>query len=322
MKKLSNAKIDKQVAELYSRYPFPGNPIKKKSDLFQSIIYDTVYYLIKDYIDDYRDRKIKIIDVGCGTGELALALAAKLGTRASVVGVDRNDKSLAVARERARKWKINNVIFKHVDLTKDKLPNGFFDFVFSIGVIHHIPETKKMFDKLVKITKTGGYITTGFYNPYGMMRKRLERQLLKILAGVNIEKRMRLAKKLYYRRKLTPYEEVWAADTYAHPFQQYFSIEKLLRWFGEHNIEYLASEPAIEPKKNLTLLKELIKSKMSYENVSLVKLWQRSQITNYKSKKWEKSVFVTLPTQLVWMLIGAVYGRGEFVNLVSRKKSK
>ncbi len=312
--------IDRKVAELYSRFPYPSTPIKRKSELFQSIIYDTVYYLVKEYIDAYDDKRIKIIDVGCGTGELALGLAAKLGSRAVVLGIDRNDKSLDVAKERAKKWKINNVAFKHVDLTKDKFPDGPFDFVFSIGVIHHIPETKKMFGKLVKITKTGGYIATGFYNPYGMVRDRLERQLLKILAGTNIEKRMKLAKKLYYRRELTPHEEVWAADTYAHPFQQYFSIEELLKWFRENNIEYLASEPPIEPKKNLALLKELIKSKIKGENISLVKLWQRSLTTNYKSSKWEKSPLVTFPTQLIWMMIGMVYGRGEFVNIVGQKK--
>ncbi len=311
--------IDRKVADLYSRFPYPSTPIKRKSELFQSIIYDTVYYLVKEYIDAYDDKRIKIIDVGCGTGELALGLAAKLGSRAVVLGIDRNDKSLDVAKERAKKWKINNVTFKHVDLTKDKFPDGPFDFVFSIGVIHHIPETKKMFGKLVKITKTGGYIATGFYNPYGMVRDRLERQLLKILAGTNIEKRMKLAKKLYYRRELTPHEEVWAADTYAHPFQQYFSIEELLKWFRENNIEYLASEPPIEPKKNLALLKELIKSKIKGENISLVKLWQRSLTTNYKSSKWEKSPLVTFPTQLTWMMIGMVYGRGEFVNIIGKK---
>ncbi len=318
--KTSNKTIDKQVAELYTRYPFPGNPIKRRNELFQSIIYDTVYYLVEDYLSGYKSKKIKILDAGCGTGELALALAAKLSPRASVVGVDRNDKSLKVARDRAKRWKINNVVFKHIDLTKDKLPEGPFDFVFSIGVIHHISETEKVFKRLVRSTKKGGYLTTGFYNPYGMMKKRLERQLLKILAGTNIEKRMMLAKKLYYRRELKPYEEVWAADTYAHPFQQYFSIEELLKWFRENNIEYLASEPPIEPKKNLALLKELIKSKIKGENISLVKLWQRSLTTNYKSSKWEKSPLVTFPTQLIWMMIGMVYGRGEFVNIVGQKK--
>lgn len=319
MNKKNYNEIDRKVAELYSKFPYPSTPIKKKSELFQSIIYDTVYYLVEDYLSGYKSKKIKIIDVGCGTGELALALASKLGTRASVVGVDRNDKSLKVARERAKRWKINNVVFKHVDLTKDKLPEGPFDFVFSIGVIHHIPETKKMFVKLVKVTKPGGYITTGFYNPYGMVRDRLERQLLKILAGTNIEKRMMLAKKLYYRRDLKPYEEVWAADTYAHPFQQYFSIEELLKWFEENNIEYLSTEPAIEPIKNLALLKALVKSKINKENTKLVKIWQKSQIKGYKSSKWEKSVFTTFPTQLVWMVIGMIYGRGEFVNIVGQK---
>lgn len=320
MNKREQEKISMKVLELYSKFPYPSNPIKKRSGLFQSIIYDTVYYLVEEYIANYKNKKIKIIDIGCGTGELALALAAKLGSRASVIGVDRNNKSLEVARERARKWKIKNIQFKHVDLRKDNLPEGPFDFVFSIGVIHHIPETKKMFKKLTKITKLGGYITTGHYNPYGMIRNRLERQLLKILAGTDIDKRMALAKKLYYRRELTPYEEVWAADTYAHPFQQYFSIEELLKWFREYSIDYVASEPPIEPEKNIRLLTELIKSKIKGENLSLVRLWQRSQVINYRRKSWEKSVFVTLPTQLVWMIIGMIYGRGEFVNIVGQKK--
>lgn len=319
MTKKTNSQIEKEVAELYSKYPYPSTPVNKKSELLEGIIYETVYYLIKDYLEYYKNKKIKILDAGCGTGELALGLASTLGLKATVLGIDRNDRSLKIARERAKKWKINNVEFKHVDLVKDSLPEEKFDLVFSIGVIHHIPEAEKVFKKLVRSTKKGGYLTTGFYNPYGMMRKRLERQLLKILAGVNIEKRMRLAKKLYYRRELTPYEEVWAADTYAHPFQQYYSIEELFSWFKKYNLEYQASEPPLEPFKNIKLLKALIGARIEGDKTSLVKLWQSSISNKYVSRPFEKSTLITLFTQIVWMLIGAVYGRGEFVNLVSRK---
>jgi SAM-dependent methyltransferase len=68
-----------------------------------------------------------IIDIGCGCGQTSLALAARVGSTGSVVGVDISEPMLAVAR-RARQA---SVVFRQLDAQTDDLGQGVFDAAFS-----------------------------------------------------------------------------------------------------------------------------------------------------------------------------------------------
>jgi release factor glutamine methyltransferase len=59
-----------------------------------------------------------IMDLGCGTGAIALSLVSELinrGVRPSAIAVDRSDDALALARQNARKCKIDAVSFVQSD---------------------------------------------------------------------------------------------------------------------------------------------------------------------------------------------------------------
>jgi SAM-dependent methyltransferase len=108
----------------------------------------------------------RILEIGCGTGEAAAAVAA--GTEAEVVGIDISDIFL----ERARQThKAANLRFEKLDLfaeSPDKF--GTFDFVFGNGILHHLVV---QLDQILKIlreitTQSGGmaFIEPNFMNPY------------------------------------------------------------------------------------------------------------------------------------------------------------
>src|SRR3989344_6089407 len=156
-------------------------------------------------------KKAKILDVGCGTGETDLGLAD--GKR-NILGIDNNIKSIEIAKQRAKKFK-RKVQFKHFDFVKNNLPRNYYDFIYSIGVLHHTSEPEKNFKKLVKSLKMGGYITIGIYNPYGSFKVMLKRGVLKLLAGDDFEKKIEIYRRLFYRRPLTLQEKVAVADAFA-----------------------------------------------------------------------------------------------------------
>jgi SAM-dependent methyltransferase len=58
----------------------------------------------------------RVLDLGCGTGDPALALAQWVGPRGRVLGMDAAAAMLAVARRRARMLRLRNVEFRRGDM--------------------------------------------------------------------------------------------------------------------------------------------------------------------------------------------------------------
>ncbi len=73
-------------------------------------------YLLKNNIKQYAQKAHRVLDVGTGTGILAIE-SAKYAQR--VVGIDINDEALAVAKANMQKEKLTNILFKHSDLFSD-----------------------------------------------------------------------------------------------------------------------------------------------------------------------------------------------------------
>lgn len=72
----------------------------------------------------------EVLDVGCGFGDTALKLAARVGPDGHVVGIDCCDAFLDFARAEVRKRGLANVTFVRGD-AEIALPTGQFDFVFA-----------------------------------------------------------------------------------------------------------------------------------------------------------------------------------------------
>ena len=301
---------ESKIAQFYSQYPFPNVPLKRKSDIYQTLIYRLIYGLTRKYLDKYK--KVKILDVGCGTGETDLGLA---NGKRNILAIDNNIKSIQIAKQRAKKFN-KKIQFKQYDFVKNSLPKNHYDFIYSIGVLHHTSEPEENFKRLVQSLKVGGYITIGIYNPYGSFKVRLKRGILKLLAGDDFEKKIEIYRKLFYRRPLTLQEKVAVADAFANPYRRYYTFEQLLGWFEKNNIGYLDSVPPIELSKNLKIIREVIKKIISRKRITLMDIWQKVTYEN-SSKKWERAKLLTTLTQLSWVPIG----RGELINMVGRKIS-
>ena len=72
----------------------------------------------------------QVLDVGCGFGDTALKLAARVGPTGSVVGIDCCDAFLDYARAEVRARNVKNVTFVRGD-AEIALPTNQFDFVFA-----------------------------------------------------------------------------------------------------------------------------------------------------------------------------------------------
>jgi ubiquinone/menaquinone biosynthesis C-methylase UbiE len=70
------------------------------------------------------------LDVGCGGGDVTLALARLIGTRGRVVGVDIDETKVTIARDEAKQHGLTNAEFRTLDV-RDEPAAGDCDFVYS-----------------------------------------------------------------------------------------------------------------------------------------------------------------------------------------------
>lgn len=91
----------------------------------------------------------RCLDVGCGSGALAIAVA-KRNPKAEVVGIDRWGKEYAsfnkpLCESNAKAEGVNNASFQKGDATHLDFPDGSFDAVTSNYVYHNIPGDKQAY---------------------------------------------------------------------------------------------------------------------------------------------------------------------------------
>ena len=107
--------------------------------------FDEFYHSILRGLPFDREQKIKVLDLGAGTG-LVGALILGIYGRASLLAVDVSQKMLAKAEERFAGDK--RAICRTLDYGADALPGGFQALVSALS-IHHLsnPDKKRLFAK-------------------------------------------------------------------------------------------------------------------------------------------------------------------------------
>lgn len=80
----------------------------------------------------------RVLDVGCGTGALALAAAKILPDATQVAGLDASQQMIALARQKARIARLP-VQFTLGTVEALPYPVQSFDLVFSTLMLHHLP---------------------------------------------------------------------------------------------------------------------------------------------------------------------------------------
>lgn len=98
----------------------------------------------------------KVLDIGTGTGLLAIELARGIPT-VEVVGLDLSHVVLELARDNLRKTEVaSRVIFEHGDAQDMPFDAETFDLVVSSNTLHLIENPVLMFDEIQRVLKRGG----------------------------------------------------------------------------------------------------------------------------------------------------------------------
>jgi SAM-dependent methyltransferase len=106
-------------------------------------------------LEDLKGRRV--LDAGCGMGRFA-EVCADAG--AEIHGIDLSAAVEAAHRNLGHR---PNVHLYQADIMSLPFPEATFDFIYSIGVLHHTPDTRAAFLRLCPLLKPGGAVAVWVY---------------------------------------------------------------------------------------------------------------------------------------------------------------
>jgi ubiquinone/menaquinone biosynthesis C-methylase UbiE len=105
---------------------------------------------------------MQVLDVGTGTGIVALRAAATATSLGRVVGIDLSSGMLAIARKKAATRRIEDrVEFRDMDAERLEFRDASFDAVVSMFALHHFPNPAAALAEMYRVLKPGGTLSIG-----------------------------------------------------------------------------------------------------------------------------------------------------------------
>jgi SAM-dependent methyltransferase len=236
------------VGAFYDRFPYPGDPLQDGPppgynwrwcvDSARAFAFGSL-----PRRDGNGERSWRILDAGCGTG-VSTDYLCHLNPGCRVLAVDISEGTLAVARERTRRsGAAAQVRELRLDCRSllDLDEEGDFDYINSVGVLHHLDRPEQGLKALAERLAPHGLLHLFLYADAGRWEiHRTQRALALLGAGTGAEG-LRLGRRLLAElpadnRLRRHHEERWALDTasdakfadmYLHPPETSYNLARL-----------------------------------------------------------------------------------------------
>lgn len=100
---------------------------------------------------------MRVLDVGCGAGDVSFLAAKFVGAQGAVIGVDRAPEAVAYAQQRAQAAGLENVRFVAADITQ-WVPDEPVDALIGRLVLMYFPDLASVLRRLLAFVKPGGIV--------------------------------------------------------------------------------------------------------------------------------------------------------------------
>ena len=101
---------------------------------------------------------MRVLDVGCGRGDVSLLVARLVGTQGAVLGVDRDARALEMARARVREAGVGNVTFTQGDIGALGAEHGLFDAAVGRRVLMYLPDPVRALRGIIALLQPGARV--------------------------------------------------------------------------------------------------------------------------------------------------------------------
>jgi SAM-dependent methyltransferase len=236
------------VSAFYDRFPYPGDPLQDGPPPGYNWrwCHESVLAFVQGGLKsrDSNPGSIRILDAGCGTG-VSTDYLCHLNPGAEVLAVDISAGALDVARERLRRSggaeQVQSLRQEQRSLL-DLEDEGCFDYINSVGVLHHLRDPLAGLKALGQRLAPHGLLHLFLYADAGRWEIHRTQKVLELLeAGVGADG-LRLGRELLSElpetnRLRRTHEQRWAIDTHAdanfadmylHPQETSYDLERLM----------------------------------------------------------------------------------------------
>jgi SAM-dependent methyltransferase len=196
----------------------------------------------------------RILDAGCGTG-VSTDYLCHLNPGADVVGVDISDGALAVAQERLKRSGARQAVRSLRQEQRSLLDLGDeppFDYINSVGVLHHLREPEAGLAALAKLLAPQGLLHLFLYADAGRWEIHRTQKALTLLQAGTGGDGLRLGRELFEtlpesNRLRRHHEQRWAvdcapdanfADMYLHPQETSYNLERLFAFIETAGLQF------------------------------------------------------------------------------------
>ena len=311
--------IQSRVAAMYGAYPFPRRTpdgvLKRNREFLEKL--ERVGVRKEDIAGK------RVLDAGCGTGELA-CLWASLGAKVTAIDIVR--PSLEIAQRTAQAAGLD-ITFIEGSLLDYPLPRKAFDIVSSHMVLHHTANPAKAFDTIARSVAPGGLIFICVFGLWGRLlfcRHSLWKiRLVQWLAGKDPVKRVALAERWFYHpgeERLHGLEkDQYLYDDYGVPQVKHHTFGEILRWFRHNDIAYASSWTPMEFRREYDRILAAQTPAQSFGGRLLRSCMRLLPASYVHSAAWaNRPGFLSRSlTQMLWMLKSDEY----MFNVLGRKKA-
>ncbi|WP_093225914.1 trans-aconitate 2-methyltransferase [Sphingomonas sp. NFR15] len=100
----------------------------------------------------------RVLDVGCGNGDLSRYVAELAGPSGEIIAIDRSEQALAMARKIDVDARAAPIRYHAVDLSDDLPDLGRFDAIVGRRVLMYLPDATKAVQRLAAMAKPDGIL--------------------------------------------------------------------------------------------------------------------------------------------------------------------
>jgi ubiquinone/menaquinone biosynthesis C-methylase UbiE len=100
---------------------------------------------------------MRVLDIGCGAGDVSFLAASLVGATGSVLGIDKSPEAVALARKRAVQAGLSNVQFEVADVADYRLTEPV-DAIVGRAILMYLPDPAGVLRRLAEQLRPGGLL--------------------------------------------------------------------------------------------------------------------------------------------------------------------
>jgi len=225
--------ITEVVKAFYEETPFPDYD---DFDSVASLAKKARQGIFARMLDQQLPPGIRIVECGCGTGQLSSFLSIANRT---VFATDICMNSLRLGLTFAREHRLERVHFVQMNLLRPFFKPESFDLVICNGVLMTLSEPFAGFEAIAKLVRPGGHVLIGLYHRYGRLITDARRLVFRLTG----DRLLWLDPVLRSSEVSGAKKRAWLVDQYKHPRETKHTIGEAIRWLEEAGFSFVKSIP-------------------------------------------------------------------------------